>query len=66
MDILLGSLLSYLISLAAGLRTDAMAEKRLKKLKERIEKDASRLQAIRDRKTFMELARLVGADMWRG
>lgn len=65
MEMLLGYILSYLISLAASLRNDSIAEKRRKKLKERIEKDASLLQSIRDKKSFKERARLVGADVAR-
>jgi hypothetical protein len=60
METLLGAILSYLISLAAGLRSAAIIEKPKQELKERLEKEADTLQAVQDRKSLKEQLALVG------
>jgi hypothetical protein len=51
-ETVLGHFLSYLISLAAGLRTEAISSKRQKKLAEKIRKQADELKVISNRQTL--------------
>ena len=65
METLLGVLLSYLISMAAGMRNEAIFEKRRKKLQQKLKKEASALQAIQDCMSLKEQLRLVGTETAR-
>lgn len=64
MDVLLGHLLTYLISLAAGLRQEAFAEARRNKRQQKIDQelatDSARLQAIGDLESLRDQIRRVG------
>lgn len=63
MEIIVGSLLSYLISLAAGMRLDAMAKKRKKKLNNALNENKEQLQRIQDVRSFKEQLKLVTPDI---
>ncbi|MCP4663955.1 MAG: NACHT domain-containing protein, partial [bacterium] len=64
-SILVGTFLSYLVSLAASLRHDAIIESRQKKESEELARDTVRLQAIQDRRSLREQLRLVGTNVAR-
>jgi hypothetical protein len=65
METVLGIILSYFISLAANLRSEAMAETHREKLQQRLKKEADALQNIRDRRSLREQLRLVGTEAAR-
>jgi hypothetical protein len=65
METIIGAILSYLISLAAGLRGQAILEKEKKELKKKLEKEAEALQGIQDRRSLREQLRLVGTNAAR-
>jgi energy-coupling factor transporter ATP-binding protein EcfA2 len=65
MNLVLSHLLSYLISLAAGLRGQAISERRRRKLEEALEKEARQLFAINSLKSLREQLGLVGAQAAR-
>jgi hypothetical protein len=65
MGTIIGAILSYLISLAAGLRSGAILKKEEQELKRKLEKEAEALQAIQDRRSLREQLRLVGTEAAR-
>jgi hypothetical protein len=65
METLLGAILSYLISLAASLRSNAITEKHHQELQEKVKKEADALQAVQDRMSLKEQLKLVGTEAAR-
>jgi predicted NACHT family NTPase len=61
----LEAILSYLISLAAGLRGDAIARARQEKLEKAVKKEADALKAISNRQSLAEQLNLVGIQAAR-
>ncbi|MGD2086182.1 MAG: hypothetical protein PVH61_08365 [Candidatus Aminicenantes bacterium] len=65
METIVGAILSYLISLAAGLRGGAILKKEEQELKKKLEKEAEVLQAIQDRRSLKEQLCFVGTEAAR-
>ncbi len=64
-SLLVGTFLSYLVSLAAGMRQEAISEARQKKESDKLARDTARIQAIQDRRSLEEQLRLVGTNVAR-
>jgi hypothetical protein len=65
METIIGAILAYLISLAAGLRGGAILEKEEQELNKKLEKEAEALRAIQDRSALKDQLRLVGTEAAR-
>ena len=65
MELILTNLVAYLISVAAGLRTNAIGEARAKRLEEQLEQQQRELLAIRSRKTLKQRLNELASDTAR-